>query len=34
VFREVTIPLNLTMEELRNHRRLRLKIMLDVNLLP
>jgi hypothetical protein len=32
--KEVTIPLNLTMEELRQHRRLRLKITLDVNLLP
>src|SRR5688572_2662130 len=32
--REVTIPLNLTMEEIRQHRRLRLKITLDVNLLP
>jgi signal recognition particle receptor subunit beta len=32
--REVTIPLNLTMEELRQHRKLRLKITLDVNLLP
>lgn len=32
--REVTIPLNLTLEELRQHRRLRLKITLDVNLLP
>jgi mutual gliding-motility protein MglA len=32
--REVTIPLNLSMEEIRQHRRLRLKITLDVNLLP
>jgi signal recognition particle receptor subunit beta len=32
--REVTIPLNLSIEELRQHRRLRLKITLDVNLLP
>jgi signal recognition particle receptor subunit beta len=32
--KEVSIPLNLSMEELRNHRRLRLKITLDVNLLP
>lgn len=32
--REVSIPLNLSMEELRQHRRLRLKITLDVNLLP
>jgi len=32
--KEISIPLNLTMEELRNHRRLRLKITLDVNLLP
>lgn len=32
--KEVNIPLNLSMEELRQHRRLRLKITLDVNLLP
>jgi signal recognition particle receptor subunit beta len=32
--KEVSIPLNLSMEELRQHRRLRLKITLDVNLLP
>jgi DNA-binding cell septation regulator SpoVG len=32
--REVTIPLNLSIEEIRQHRRLRLKITLDVNLLP
>lgn len=32
--REVSIPLNLSLEELRQHRRLRLKITLDVNLLP
>jgi signal recognition particle receptor subunit beta len=32
--KEVTVPLNLTMDELRHHRRLRLKITLDVNLLP
>jgi signal recognition particle receptor subunit beta len=32
--REVTIPLNLSLEEIREHRRLRLKITLDVNLLP
>jgi signal recognition particle receptor subunit beta len=32
--REVTIPLNLSIEEIREHRRLRLKITLDVNLLP
>ena len=32
--KEVTVPLNLTVEELRQHRRLRLKITLDVNLLP
>jgi len=31
--KEVTVPLNLTMEELRQHRKLRLKITLDVNLL-
>jgi signal recognition particle receptor subunit beta len=32
--REVTIPLNLSIDEIRQHRRLRLKITLDVNLLP
>jgi signal recognition particle receptor subunit beta len=32
--KEVTIPLNLSLEEIRMHRRLRLKITLDVNLLP
>ena len=32
--REVTIPLNLSLEEIRQHRRLQLKITLDVNLLP
>jgi mutual gliding-motility protein MglA len=32
--KEVSIPLNLTMDELRQYRRLRLKITLDVNLLP
>jgi signal recognition particle receptor subunit beta len=32
--KEVSIPLNLTMDELRHHRRLRLRITLDVNLLP
>jgi len=32
--KEVTVPLNLTAEELRQHRRLRLKITLDVNVLP
>jgi signal recognition particle receptor subunit beta len=31
--KEVTVPLNITLEELREHRRLRLKITLDVNLL-
>jgi signal recognition particle receptor subunit beta len=31
--KEVTVPLNLTLDELRQHRRLRLKITLDVNLL-
>jgi signal recognition particle receptor subunit beta len=30
--KEVTVPLNLTMDELRQHRKLRLKITLDVNL--
>ena len=32
--KEVSIPLNLSMDEIRQHRRLRLKITLDVNLLP
>jgi hypothetical protein len=32
--KEITIPLNLTMDEIRQHRRLRVKITLDVNLLP
>ena len=32
--KEISIPLNLTLDELRQHRRLRLKITLDVNLLP
>ncbi len=32
--KEVSIPLNLSMDELRQHKRLRLKITLDVNLLP
>jgi hypothetical protein len=32
--KEVSIPLNLSVDELRQHRRLRLKITLDVNLLP
>jgi signal recognition particle receptor subunit beta len=32
--KEVSIPLNLTLDELRRYRRLRLKITLDVNLLP
>jgi signal recognition particle receptor subunit beta len=32
--REVSIPLNLSLDEIRNHRRLRLKITIDVNLLP
>src|SRR5262249_38602777 len=31
--KEVTVPLNLTLDELRQHRKLRLKITLDVNLL-
>jgi signal recognition particle receptor subunit beta len=31
--KEVTVPLNISLEELRQHRRLRLKITLDVNLL-
>ena len=34
IVREVSIPLNLSLSELREHRRLRLKITLDVNLLP
>jgi hypothetical protein len=32
--KEVSIPLNLSLSELREHRRLKLKITLDVNLLP
>jgi len=32
--KEVSIPLNLSLDEIRQHRRLRLKITLDVNLLP
>ena len=32
--KEISIPLNLTMDELRQHRKLRLKITLEVNLLP
>jgi hypothetical protein len=32
--KEISIPLNLTMDEIRQHRRLRLKITLEVNLLP
>ena len=32
--REVTLPLNLSIEELRRHRKLKLKITIDVNLLP
>ena len=32
--KEVSIPLNLSLDELRQHRRLRLKITIDVNLLP
>jgi hypothetical protein len=32
--KEVSIPLNLSVDEIRNHRRLRLKITIDVNLLP
>ncbi len=32
--KEVTVPLNLSLDELRHHRRIRLKITLDVNLLP
>jgi Predicted GTPase len=31
--KEITVPLNISAEELRQHRRLRLKITLDVNLL-
>jgi signal recognition particle receptor subunit beta len=32
--KEVSIPLNLSLDEIRKHRRLRLKITIDVNLLP
>lgn len=34
LLKEISIPLNLSMSELREYRRLRLKITLDVNLLP
>jgi mutual gliding-motility protein MglA len=34
LIREVTIPLNLSLEEIRRHRKLRLNISLDINLLP
>jgi signal recognition particle receptor subunit beta len=32
--KEISIPLNLSLDEIRHHRRLKLKITLDVNLLP
>jgi mutual gliding-motility protein MglA len=32
--RDVTIPLNLSLDEIRRHRKLRLNISLDINLLP
>jgi signal recognition particle receptor subunit beta len=32
--REVTLPINLSLEELKRHRKLKLKITLDINLLP
>ena len=32
--KEVSIPLNLSLDEIRRHKRLRLKITIDVNLLP
>ena len=32
--REVTLPLNLSVDELRRHKKLKLKITIDVNLLP
>jgi signal recognition particle receptor subunit beta len=32
--KEISIPLNLSLDEIRQHRRLRLKITLDINLLP
>jgi hypothetical protein len=31
--REITLPLNLTMDELRRHRKMKLRITLEVNLL-
>jgi mutual gliding-motility protein MglA len=34
LIREVTIPLNLSLDEIRRHRKLRLNISLDINLLP
>lgn len=32
--KEITLPLNLSLDELKRHRKLKLKITLDVNLLP
>jgi signal recognition particle receptor subunit beta len=32
--KEITLPLNLSLEELKRHKKLKLKITLDVNLLP
>lgn len=34
LIREVTIPLNLSLADIRRHRKLRLNISLDINLLP
>ena len=34
LIKEVSIPINLSLDEIREHRRLKLKITLDVNLLP
>jgi hypothetical protein len=34
LIKEVTLPLNLTLEELRRYRKMKLKITLEVNLLP
>lgn len=32
--REVTLPLNLSLEEIRKHKKLKIKLTLDVNILP
>jgi hypothetical protein len=32
--KEITLPLNLSLEELRQHKKLKVRFILDVNLLP